>query len=179
MGGGLRVVREGAVTGQGYSDVFADLDRLRLPPGQIEVRPTATKKGLKTPNKPRRIEGEFLKGPIPLKWLSVASKLSGKAPLAVGLAIWFEAGRRRRNEVRLTTAILERFGVNRKAKYTALESLEDAGLVSVYRELRKNPVVTILEPKGDSDDEEKNREVTGSTNRSDDRVLMNENLGGT
>ena len=163
---------------QQFSDVFADLDRLRLPTGQIEVRPDATKKGAKTPKKSRRIEGEFLKGPIPLNWLSVASKLSGKASLAVGLAIWFEAGRKCNNEVRLTTAILKRFGVNRKAKYRGLESLEDAGLIRVRRELRKNPVVTILEPKGDSD-EEKNRDVTGSMNPSADRVLKNENLGGT
>jgi hypothetical protein len=132
-----------------FSDVFTDLDRLRLPAGQIEVRADATKKRTKTPRKPRHIEGEFLKGPIPLNWLSVASGLSGKAALAVGLAIWFEAGRRKSKEVRLTTAILQRFNVNRKAKYTALKALEKAGLVKVHRVPRRNPVVTILDaPNG-------------------------------
>jgi DNA-binding transcriptional ArsR family regulator len=166
---------------QQFGDVFADLDRLRLPAGQIEVRPDATKKGVKTPKKIRRIEGEFLKGPIPLSWLSVASKLSGKASLAVGLAIWFEAGRRGSNEVRLTTAILSRFGVNRKAKYSGLAALEEAGLIRVRRELRKNPVVTILEVKDDPAAGEQDRDVTGSMPpaTADERVLNNENLGGT
>jgi hypothetical protein len=44
----------------------------------------------------------------------------------------------------LTTAILDRFCVNRKAKYWALAALEQAGLIAVPRQLRKNPVVTIL-----------------------------------
>ena len=151
------------MTTQGFDDVFADLGRLRLPSGQIEMQTDAAK-GTKPPKKVRRIQGEFLKGPIPLKWLSTASKLLGKASLAVGLAIWFEAGRKCKEEVRLTTAVLERFGVNRKAKYRALESLEDAGLISVRREPRKNPVVTILALEGGTD-EEKGREGTDSPPR--------------
>src|SRR5262249_29957289 len=77
-----------------------------------------------------------------------AAMLPGKAPLAVGLALWFEVGRRKSREVKLTSAILERFGVNRKAKYRALESLEKAGLVRVRREPRRKPVVTILDLLG-------------------------------
>ncbi|NBO91183.1 MAG: hypothetical protein EBV06_02525 [Planctomycetia bacterium] len=81
--------------------------------------------------------------------------------------------------MRLTTAILKRFGVNRKAKYRALASLEDAGLIRVHRELRKNPVVTILELKGEPAGED-SRDVTGSTPRAADcQVLKSENLGGT
>jgi hypothetical protein len=63
---------------------------------------------------------------------------------SVALAIWFEGGRRKSKEVRLTTAILQRFNVNRKAKYTALKALEKAGLVQVHRP-RRNPLVTILD----------------------------------
>jgi DNA-binding transcriptional ArsR family regulator len=99
--------------------------------------------------KAKKITGEFLKGPIPLPWLTAVTKLSGKAPLAVAVAIWFEAGRRKSNEVKLTTAILRRFNVNRKAKYSALKSLEKAGLVRVRREPRRNPVVTILDVQGE------------------------------
>lgn len=125
------------------TDFFANLDRLRLPLDQTQMRSVATKKGLQASFKPMRIKGEFLKGPIPLAWLTVASKLSGKAPLAVALAIWFEAGRGRCKEVTLTTAILNRFGINRKAKYRALEALEKAGLISVKRKPRRNPIVAI------------------------------------
>src|SRR5881227_1940435 len=45
-----------------------------------------------------------------LAWLTVACHLGGKAVLAVSLAIWFKAGRRRSRQVTLTTAILGRFG---------------------------------------------------------------------
>jgi hypothetical protein len=122
------------------NDFFANLDRLRLAGSTIEAPAP-------TPDNParRRVRGEFLKGPVPLAWLSAASKLPGKAVLAVGLALWFEAGRRRSNTVTLTSAILARFGVNRKGKYRGLASLEQAGLIEVVRVPRRNPVVTILD----------------------------------
>jgi hypothetical protein len=132
------------------TDIFADLDRLRFTPTpmpQSAVR-AADVKTLPKP-KAKKITGEFLKGPIPLPWLTAVTKLSGKAPLSVALAVWFEAGRRKSNEVKLTTAILRRFSVNRKAKYAALRSLERAGLVRVRREPRRNPVVTILDVQGE------------------------------
>ncbi len=127
------------------NDFFNNLDRLRAPLDQTVLPTTSTVKGNKVSLKPRRISGEFLKGPIPLAWLSRASALKGKAALAVGLALWFEAGRRRCNEVVLTSAICERFDVNRKAKYRALVALEKAGLIVVKRVPRRNPVVTIIE----------------------------------
>lgn len=126
------------------ADFFGDLDRLRLAPAATavpaQVRPTAQ------PDRGRRVRGEFLKGPLPLAWLTAASKLTGKSPLAVGLALWFEAGRRRSMTVNLTTAILTRFGVrDRKAKYRGLCALEEAGLIEVVRVPRRNPTVTILD----------------------------------
>jgi hypothetical protein len=126
-------------------DFFENLDRLRLLPSQREPQPEANRKGTMIPAKPKRVRGEFLKGPIPLKWLSCAARLRGKAPLAAALAIMFEAGRRRSNEIILTSAILARFGVNRKAKYRALDALEGANLIAVIRQPRRNPVVTVLE----------------------------------
>jgi len=144
-------VRGGVVTSNLYPDFFNDLDRLRLPTTPADMGMGTTPPPMASPPMPKRIKGEFLKGPIPLNWLSVASRLRGKAPLAVALAIWFEAGRKRSKEVRLTTAILARFGVHRKAKYTALASLEKAGLVRVQRRPRKNPIVTLLDVTAESD----------------------------
>lgn len=132
------------------TDIFADLDRLRLTTPFTAIgdhTPAVVKAAVKP--KAKRIAGEFLKGPIPLPWLTAVTRLSGKAPLAVALAVCFEAGRRKSNEVKLTTAILRRFSVNRKAKYSALKSLEKAGLVRVRREPRRNPVVTILDVQGE------------------------------
>lgn len=100
---------------------------------------------------------------MPLPWLSAAAKLRGKAPLAVALAVWFEAGRRRSNKVRLTTAILNHLSVNRKAKYTALTALEMAGLIRVYRKPRKNPIIRITDPPGGSKVGCQERDVTATT----------------
>ena len=125
-----------------FPDIFENLDSLKInktTASSIVAAKVADPKGKK------KISGEFLKGPVPLLWLTAAAQLSGKAPLAVGLAIWFESGRRKSNEVKLTSAILQRFAIKRKSKYTALKSLEDAGLIRVRREPRKNPMVTILE----------------------------------
>lgn len=127
-------------------DFFDKVDRLRLPLEQFQMRSEASLEGISRFPKGRRIKGEFLKGPIPLAWLSIASKLPGKAPLAVALSIMFEVGRRKQTEIVLTSAICERFGVNRKSKYRGLHALEDVGLVSVERRPRKNPIVTVLEP---------------------------------
>jgi hypothetical protein len=91
---------------------------------------------------------EFLLGPIPMSWLSPASRLNGKA-LALGLALWFQGGRRSSRQVTLSGPILERLNVKRKAMYRGLEALEAAGLVSVVRQLGKNPTVTILDPPTD------------------------------
>jgi hypothetical protein len=117
-----------------------DLERLRLPLQPI------TELLAKKPKRPPRPQGkaEFLKGPIPLAWLAVAARLPGKV-LATALAIWFDAGRKRRAEVTLTHAILQRFGVNRKAAYRALEAMQKARLIAVARHPGRSPVVTILD----------------------------------
>jgi len=130
------------MTTDSHVDAFDDLDRLRLVNSQTGIPSQKVPSTLRTP---KRIQGEFLKGPIPLNWLTIASELRGKSPLAVALAVWFQVGRRKSMEVVLTSAVLERFGVKRKAKYTALHSLEVAGLLRVQRRPRRNPIVTVLD----------------------------------
>jgi hypothetical protein len=119
---------------------FIDIESFRLSPTQ-GVLPSGGKTNAIHAG---RVKGEFLKGPIPLNWLSAAAKLPGKAPLAVALAIKFESGRRRSDEIILTSAVLQRFGVNRKAKYRGLARLEEANLIRVHRLSRRNPVVTVI-----------------------------------
>jgi hypothetical protein len=132
------------------NEYFPDLNRLRLPTQQHSTHAQPNSNGLKSSSKARWVQGEFLKGPIPLDWLGRASKLPGKAPLATAVAIMFEVGRRRSPQITLTTAILDRFGINRKAKYRGLEQLEEANLVKVDRRPRKNPIVTVLAVEGDT-----------------------------
>jgi DNA-binding MarR family transcriptional regulator len=142
------------------NDHVFDLDRLRLPTRQPSTHVHSISTGRKPSPNASRVEGEFLKGPIPLDWLGRASKLPGKAPLATAIAIMFEVGRRRSPQVTLTTAILDRFGVNRKAKYRGLKQLEKAGLIKVDRRPRRNPVVTVLAVQRESLAESDHREVT-------------------
>jgi hypothetical protein len=120
-----------------------DLDAFRLAPGALDGWPKAHGKPRRGQPR-RRVEGEYLRGPIPLAWLSRAAGFRGKAPLAVALAVWFEHGRRKQTEVKLSWAILRRFGLDRQAGYRGLAELESAGLVAVDRAPGKNPVVRIL-----------------------------------
>jgi hypothetical protein len=93
------------------------------------------------------IDGEFLRGPIPLLWLGQVCRLPGQRVLAVALAIWFRAGvEKRKHDLKVTTALLKRFAVtDRSAKTRALAALERAGLGKVDWQPRRNPRVTIIE----------------------------------
>jgi len=85
----------------------------------------------------------FLKGPIPLEWLTKALRLGGKAP-HVALAIRFQHGMRPTEPVALTATLLRKFGCdNRQSAYRALNGLAKAGLVSVNRSKGKCPRVTL------------------------------------
>jgi DNA-binding transcriptional ArsR family regulator len=97
----------------------------------------------------RHVQGYFLRGPIPLDWLTACREMSGKT-IMTALAIWWQSGMHDTREgLKITTKGLARFGVDRKAKDRALKSLEEAGLIAVAREPGKNPVVGILDgPKG-------------------------------
>lgn len=95
----------------------------------------------------------FLRGPIPLAWLSTAGSLSGHA-IQVGLTLWFEAGLRRDRTVRLRHSVLRRFGVSRWSAYRALKALEQAKLVRVNRRRGRSAIVTLLD--ADADVREKN-----------------------
>lgn len=93
----------------------------------------------------RRRKQEFIKGPIPLSWLTRAARLPGKYPLLVGLALWFMAGVRTCREIKLTRGLLTRFGIKRKSGYAALRALEAEGLIQVTRLRGRRSSVTILD----------------------------------
>lgn len=109
-------------------------DRYRL------KRTYPARQGAKLP-KPK--DGEhFLCGPIPLLWLQQASQLPGRS-LNVALALWYLAGLTKSATVALPNKLSSKFGVDRNAKYRALNWLSNAGLVSVERKIGQAPRVTI------------------------------------
>ena len=85
----------------------------------------------------------FLKGPIPLWWLTRAAALPGKA-LALGVALWWLHGMSKDGSFKLTGKALEAMNVSRDAATDGLRRLEADGLVSVQRAKGKRPVVHIV-----------------------------------
>jgi hypothetical protein len=92
----------------------------------------------------KRRYGKFLCGPVPLVWLSMAAKLSGKA-FQLGIALWYLAGLTKSFTVKPTRATLTLFGMSRWSVSRNLRLLELAGLVAVERHTGKAPLVTIVE----------------------------------
>ena len=117
---------------------MAPIDPSRL---RIQSRPERPRK--QRPARPRPGE-HFLKGPVPLPWLEKAARLPGKS-LHAGIALWYAAGLLRSAAVPLSNISGLRFGLDRNAKYRALDWLEDAGLIAVERKLGRAPVVTIVQ----------------------------------
>lgn len=88
---------------------------------------------------------KFLKGPIPLSWLSAAAKLPGKC-CQVGTALWYRAGLQKTGTIRLSYETLAIFGVDRWAYHRALGKMKVAGLISVAdRGIGKSPFITLLD----------------------------------
>lgn len=84
--------------------------------------------------KSKRQAGEFIRGPIPVDWITAAAALPGKA-LALAVLIQFLAGIVTEPAViRLRPSQMDRFGISRHAGYRALNALESARLVSVSRQ---------------------------------------------
>lgn len=119
-------------------DSQIDLEGLRLGDRRS---PAKTERHVRLP-RPRQGE-RFLRGPIPLSWLSVAAKLPGSA-LNVAIAIWYVAGMKKGAAIRLSVSSLGEFGVEYHSAYRGLAKLEQAGLVEVIRHRGRKPIVTVL-----------------------------------
>lgn len=85
----------------------------------------------------------FLKGPVPLNWLTKAATLSGKT-LNVGIALWWQYGMSNGKPFKLTRKSLQSLCVERDACGDAIRRLEQAGLISVERKPGQRPTVLIL-----------------------------------
>lgn len=91
----------------------------------------------------QRIEGRFLKGPIPMAAIVAASRLPGKA-LVVYLAIRHQADLSRKAEVVFPASLAAELKLTRDAKARALQHLEQAGLIGVSREKGCSARITLV-----------------------------------
>jgi len=113
----------------------------------IPIRRLAFNAQTGTHNSVAQAKIRFIKGPLPLDWISTANALPGKAG-AVGLALWFLVGLTASRTVKLTGEILRIASCERKALYAALATLEAARLISVERRRGARPIVTIIGSEG-------------------------------
>lgn len=95
-------------------------------------------------HKARASTEKFIRGPIPLEWISRANALPGKAG-AVSMALWFLVGVQSSRTVKLTGEVERIAGCGRKAVYQALRTLADAGLLVAKHRHGARASVTILE----------------------------------
>lgn len=119
---------------------FGGLEELLVP----QVGRTAPKR--KRSPEDGWVAGPYIAGKMPLDWVCRACKVVASARTHATIwAIWYKRGLEGRDEdLKLTTAALKRFGVDRSAKSRALAELEELGLIRVTRPPRKNPLVTII-----------------------------------
>jgi len=94
-----------------------------------------------TPKK--KSDKRFIQGPIPMKWILIASELPGKS-LEISMVLWFLKGVIRNNTVKLSGKLVRSFGVSRSTLYRGLTEMEKAGLISIKRQIGRSPMVTIL-----------------------------------
>ena len=88
-------------------------------------------------------QGAFLKGPIPMAWLSRAGRCPGRA-LHVGVLVWHLQALKKSSKVSFSYKMANTFGVKRDASRRGLENLKKAGLIEVDRRQGRSPVVTLL-----------------------------------
>ncbi len=85
----------------------------------------------------------FLRGPIPLAWLSRAASLPGKT-INVAIALWWCNGMAKGKPFKLTQMALRNLNVERDAASTGLTRLEEAGLIQVGRKPGQRPIISIV-----------------------------------
>ena len=95
----------------------------------------------------RRINGHFVKGPIPLTWISTAAQLPGKSVNA-GLACWYLMGLKKSHTFKLSNVVASEFGLNKDSKARSLKHLERAGLIRCTRRVGSSIVVELLNTDG-------------------------------
>ena len=91
----------------------------------------------------------FLKGPIPITWLSAAASLPGKA-LHLGVALWWLQGMRKTPHIKITQKALHFFALSRDATRDGLLRLENKGLIRVQRRPGQRPMVWLLPESADT-----------------------------
>lgn len=76
------------------------------------------------------IKKKFLKGPIPLDWLTAAAQLPGKA-INVGITLWWLDGMSKTGILKLTRQAQLALNISKDAERDGLRRLQKAGLIEL------------------------------------------------
>jgi DNA-binding MarR family transcriptional regulator len=115
-------------------------------PNRLRLDQVAAKKlqgGIRRGRRVSPIRDKFIAGPIDVSWVVQASRLGVKA-LLVGLALWHLKGLRKADTVLVSNLMLRDWGIEPDAKTRALRKLEEAGLITVERQGKRSPQVTLI-----------------------------------
>lgn len=86
----------------------------------------------------------FIRGPIPIAWLSQAAALPGKT-LHLALAIQWLSGMNKGAPVKVSKNALAHFCISTDAYRDGLKRLEAAGLLTVMRMPGRSPFVLVVQ----------------------------------
>lgn len=89
------------------------------------------------------VQKRFLKGPIPLDWLTAAAQLPGKA-INVGIALWWLAGMSKTGILKLTRQSQLALNISKDAVRDGLRRLHQAGLIELTAQPGQRHSVRII-----------------------------------
>ncbi len=92
----------------------------------------------------RRRKAHYIRT-TPVSWFVELSKLPGKTPLIIGMALQYRAGVSKTREVELNRWVRELFGLQRHQVSRGVDLLEKAGLIRVQRDAGRLASITILD----------------------------------
>lgn len=107
---------------------------------EVEVRYVFGKGGSYTPAKKSE---PFLKGPIPLVWISKVSMLPGKA-FQTALAILWLTDMSGGGPIKLSRQAMQRFSLSADAARDAVKRLEAAKVITVERKVGQKHSITLI-----------------------------------
>jgi hypothetical protein len=116
-------------------DPYADLKRHRWP----DDMPPATRRRTTASSRKRC---HFIKVPVP--WVERLTQAHYIATYRVALHLLYLSWKAGSQSVELPNGSLRAEGVERRAKWRALQELERLGLIAIERRLRKAPRVAVL-----------------------------------
>ena len=100
--------------------------------------------GVRQSPKPKT-HNPFIRGPIPLDWITRATSIPRRNAMVVGLVLFYLAGlKKERTGLVLTVRRCKPFGLGRKSVQRGLADLEKSGLIRVSRLAGQSPRVDIL-----------------------------------